>query len=196
MYRQFLPLSLERIFRTSAFRLKVFSRRRHSHRAALESFMTYIPATRRNAPVSSTSTSTPILCVTALLLICSKLAPTSARPSHGMMSRKESGRLGDHVWLTGTLEVIVANRLFAPVIGKKATDEAVLFPLLQLGVLSGDGAGRCTCRRLLIIRISWRDRNDQSLLRACSVVQRAESCCVVRDPPWASGISRQAPRVY
>jgi hypothetical protein len=29
--------------------------------------MTYIPATRRNAPVSSTSTSTPILCVTALL---------------------------------------------------------------------------------------------------------------------------------
>jgi hypothetical protein len=63
--------------------------------------MTYIPATRRNAPVSSTSTSTPILCVTALLLIYSKLAPTSARPSHGMMSREESGRLGDHVWLTG-----------------------------------------------------------------------------------------------
>jgi hypothetical protein len=36
----------------------------------------------------------------------------------------------------GKLEVIVANRLFAPVIGKKANDEAVLFPLLQLGVLS------------------------------------------------------------
>jgi hypothetical protein len=97
--------------------------------------MTYIPAARRNAPVSSTSTSTPILCVTALLLICSKLAPTSARPSHGMMSREGSGRVGDHVWLTGKLEVI-ANRLFAPVIGKKANDEAVLFPLLQLGVLS------------------------------------------------------------
>jgi hypothetical protein len=38
--------------------------------------------------------------------------------------------------MTGKLEVIVANRLFAPVIGKKANDEAVLFPLLQLGVLS------------------------------------------------------------
>ena len=45
-----------------------------------------------------------------------------------MISREESGRLGDHVWLTGKLEVI-ANRLFAPVIGKKANDEAVLFPL-------------------------------------------------------------------
>jgi hypothetical protein len=73
--------------------------------------MTYIPATRRNAPVSSTSTSTPILCVTALLLIFSKLAPTSARPSHGMMSREESRRLGDHVWLTGSPEVTFSRGL-------------------------------------------------------------------------------------
>jgi hypothetical protein len=73
--------------------------------------MTYIPATRRNAPVSSTSTSTPILCVTALLLIYSKLAPTSARPSHGMMSREESGRLGDHVWLTGSPEITFSGGL-------------------------------------------------------------------------------------
>src|ERR1035438_8843143 len=31
---------------------------------------------------------------------------STARPLHGMISREESGRLGDHVWVTGKQEVI------------------------------------------------------------------------------------------
>src|SRR5450631_945382 len=93
MHRQFLPLSLERIFRTGAFRLNVFSRRRHSHRAALESFMTYIPAS--------------LLCYSS----ARSWRRPSARSSHGMMSREESGRLGDHVWLTGQPEIAFSGGL-------------------------------------------------------------------------------------
>src|ERR1017187_1902295 len=83
MHRQFLPLSLERIFRTSAFQAQCFLEKAAFAPSSFGVFHDRYP------------------CVTALLLICSKLAPTSARPSHGMTSREESGRLGDHVWLTG-----------------------------------------------------------------------------------------------
>src|SRR5258705_9813305 len=47
----------------------------------------------------------------------------------------------------------------------------------------GDSAGWCTCRRVLVVRIGWRDGDDQRLLGASSVVQGAEPCCLVRNPP-------------
>jgi hypothetical protein len=93
MHRQFLPLSLERIFRTSAFQAQCFLEKAAFAPSSFGVFHDLYP------------------CVTALLLICSKLAPTSARPSHGMMSREESGRLGDHVWMTGKPEVGTARQV-------------------------------------------------------------------------------------
>ena len=56
----------------------------------------------------------------------------------------------------------------------------------------GDGAGWSTLR----VCSFCRDGHDQRRLRARSVVQRAEPCRLIRDPPWAAGISGQSPWIY
>src|ERR1700716_2327717 len=58
------------------------------------------------------------------------------------------------------------------------------------------GAGGGSCWHIFVRGIGGRGGDDQRLPGACSVIQRADPCRIVRNPPRAAETSGQAPRVY
>src|SRR5258708_24552289 len=58
-----------------------------------------------------------------------------------------------------------------------------------------NGAGWCTRWHALVIWIGRGDGDAQRLFGACSVVRRAKTRSLVRNPPRTAGATRHAPRI-